>query len=66
MIQLDKILKSFSKTIDQLERLIATNNIEVDHNTQQIDHLQGKNLMLLAEAQAAKETAEKLKALVGQ
>ncbi|MDL5601771.1 hypothetical protein QS468_54300 [Bacillus subtilis] len=55
MIQLNKILKSFKKTIDQLEQLTATNNIEVSRNTE-----------LIAEAQAAKETAENLKALIGQ
>lgn len=66
MIQLNKILKSFSKTIDQLEQLTAANNIEVSRNTEQIDRLQEKNLILIAEAQAAKETAENLKALIGQ
>lgn len=65
MIQLNKILKSFSKTIDQLEQLTAANNIEVSRNTEQIDRLQEKNLILIAEAQAAKETAENLKALIG-
>ncbi|KKJ93986.1 hypothetical protein PK34_19975 [Stutzerimonas stutzeri] len=66
MIQLNKILKSFQKTIDQLEQLTAANNIEVSRNTEQIDRLQEKNLLLIAEAQAAKETAENLKALIGQ
>lgn len=66
MIQLNKILKSFQKTIDQLAQLTATNNIEVSRNTEQIDRLQEKNLLLIAEAQAAKETAENLKALIGQ
>ena len=66
MIQLNKILKSFQKTIDQLEQLAASNNIEVSRNTEQIDRLQEKNLLLIAEAQAAKETAENLKALIGQ
>lgn len=37
MIQLNKILKSFQKVIDQLEQLTATNNIEVSRNTEQID-----------------------------
>ncbi len=66
MIQLNKILKSFQKVIDQLEQLTATNNVEVSRNTEQIDRLQEKNLILIAEAQAAKETAENLKALIGQ
>lgn len=66
MIQLNKILKSFQKTIDQLEQLTATNNVEVSRNTEQIDRLQEKNLLLIAESQAAKETAEKLSALIGQ
>ncbi|MCO7557030.1 hypothetical protein [Metapseudomonas otitidis] len=66
MIQLNKILKSFQKVIDQLEQLTAANNIEVSRNTEQIDRLQEKNLLLIAEAQAAKETAENLKALIGQ
>ncbi|HEK2088997.1 TPA: hypothetical protein SMS45_004364 [Pseudomonas aeruginosa] len=61
MIQLNKILKSFQKTIDQLEQLTASNNVEVSRNTEQIDRLQEKNLLLIAEAQAAKETAENLK-----
>jgi uncharacterized coiled-coil protein SlyX len=65
MIQLNKILKSFQKTIDQLEQLTAANNVEVSRNTEQIDRLQEKNLLLIAEAQAAKETAENLKALIG-
>ncbi|KSW27004.1 MULTISPECIES: hypothetical protein [unclassified Pseudomonas] len=65
MIQLNKILKSFQKVIDQLEQLTAANNVEVSRNTEQIDRLQEKNLLLIAEAQAAKETAENLKALVG-
>ncbi|UXY92555.1 hypothetical protein LUZ100_gp19 [Pseudomonas phage LUZ100] len=65
MIQLNKILKSFQKTIDQLEQLTAANNVEVSRNTEQIDRLQEKNLILIAEAQAAKETAENLKALIG-
>ncbi|MGN2623845.1 hypothetical protein ACTCUN_11700 [Stutzerimonas balearica] len=65
MIQLNKILKSFQKVIDQLEQLTATNNIEVSRNTEQIDRLQEKNLLLIAEAQAVKETAENLKALIG-
>ncbi|WP_312484767.1 hypothetical protein [Stutzerimonas nitrititolerans] len=66
MIQLNKILKSFKKAIDQLEQLTAANNVEVSRNTEQIDRLQEKNLLLMAEAQAAKETAENLKALIGQ
>lgn len=66
MIQLNKILKSFKKTIDQLEQLTATNNVEVSRNTEQIDRLQEKNMILIAEAQAAKETAENRKALIGQ
>lgn len=66
MIQLNKILKSFQKVIDQLEQLTASNNVEVSRNTEQIDRLQEKNLMLLAESQAAKETAEKLSALISQ
>lgn len=66
MIQLNKILKSFKKTIDQLEQLASANNIEVSRNTLQIETLQEKNLILIAEAQAAKETAENLKALIGQ
>ena len=66
MIQLNKILKSFKKTIGQLEQLTAANNVEVSRNTEQIDRLQEKNLILIAEAQAAKETAENLKALIGQ
>ncbi|OUM22323.1 hypothetical protein B8W70_26360 [Pseudomonas sp. 1239] len=66
MIQLNKILKSFSKVIDQLEQLSATNNIEVSRNTEQIDQLQQKNMLLIAEAQAAKETSENLKALIGK
>ncbi|MDI4074357.1 hypothetical protein QK408_30065 [Pseudomonas aeruginosa] len=66
MIQLNKILKSFQKVIDQLEQLTAANNVEVSRNTEQIDRLQEKNLILIAEAQAAKETAENLKALIGQ
>ncbi len=65
MIQLNKILKSFQKVIDQLEQLTATNNIEDSRNTEQIDRLQEKNLLLIAEAQAVKETAENLKALIG-
>lgn len=65
MTQLNKILKSFQKVIDQLEQLTATNNVEVSRNTEQIDRLQEKNLLLIAEAQAAKETAENLKALIG-
>lgn len=65
MIQLNKILKTFTKAIDQLEQLTAANNIEVSRNTEQIDRLQEKNLLLIAEAQAAKETAENLKALIG-
>jgi hypothetical protein len=40
--------------------------VEVSRNTEQIDRLQEKNLILIAEAQAAKETAENLKALIGQ
>jgi hypothetical protein len=58
MIQLNKILKTFTKTIDQLEQLTATNNIEASRNTERIDRLQKKNLILIAEAQAAKVTAE--------
>ncbi|WP_174214560.1 hypothetical protein [Stutzerimonas frequens] len=54
MIQLNKILKSFQKVIDQLEQLTAMNNIEISRNTEQIDRLQEKNLLLIAEAQAAK------------
>jgi len=60
MIQPDKILKSFKKTIDQLEQLTAANNVEVSRDTEQIDRLQEKNLILIAEAQAAKETAESM------
>lgn len=66
MIQFNKIVKTLSKAIDQLEQLVASNNIEVNRNTEQIDNLQQKNMLLLAEAQAAKETAENLKALIGQ
>ncbi|WP_278348334.1 hypothetical protein [Stutzerimonas kunmingensis] len=63
---LQKILKSFTKAIDQLEQLTAANNVEVSRNTEQIDRLQEKNMLLIAEAQAAKETAENLKSLIGQ
>lgn len=48
------ILKSFAKTIDQLEQLTAADNVEVSRNTEQIDRLQEKNLLLIAEAHAAK------------
>ena len=33
MIQLNKILKSFTKAIDQFEQLAAINNVEVSRNT---------------------------------
>ncbi len=66
MIQLNKILKSFTKVIDQLEQLTAVNNMAVSRNTEQIDHLREANLLLMSEAQAAKETAENLKSLIGQ
>lgn len=42
MIQLNKILKSFKKTIDQLEQLTAANNVEVSRNTEQIDRSAAK------------------------
>ncbi len=47
MIQLNKILKSFQRTLDQLEQLISANQREVDTNSQHIDKLQEKNLVLL-------------------
>lgn len=66
MVRLNKILKAFNNAIDQLEQLTATNNIEVSRNTLQIENLQEKNLLLIAEAQHAKEIAENLKALIGK
>lgn len=66
MVRLNKILKAFHNAIDQLEQLTATNNVEVSRNTLQIENLQEKNLLLIAEAQHAKEIAENLKALVGK
>lgn len=53
MIQLNKILKPLQKTIDQLEQLTAANNVEVSRNTEQIDRLQEKNLILTAETLTA-------------
>ena len=66
MVRLNKILKAFNNAIDQLEQLTAANNIEVSRNTLQIENLQEKNLLLIAEAQHAKEIAENLKALIGK
>lgn len=66
MVRLNKILKAFNNAIDQLEQLTSANNIEVSRNTLQIENLQEKNLLLIAEAQHAKEIAENLKALIGK
>lgn len=66
MVRLNKILKAFNNAIDQLEQLTSENNIEVSRNTLQIENLQEKNLLLIAEAQHAKEIAENLKALIGK
>ncbi|MDX2352794.1 hypothetical protein [Stutzerimonas xanthomarina] len=60
MIQLQKILKSF------LQDHRPARTTDRRRNTEQIDRLQEKNLLLIAEAHAAKETTENLKALIGQ
>ncbi|WP_130906880.1 hypothetical protein [Pseudomonas sp. Sample_16] len=64
MVQLKKILKSFARTLDQLEQLISLNNVKVDQNTQEIDRLQQFNLTLMAEAQAAKNVAQNIRNLI--
>jgi hypothetical protein len=45
--------------------LTAANNLEISRNTEQIEQLQEKNMLLIAEAQTAKGTAENLKNLIG-
>lgn len=64
MIQLKKILKTFTRTLDQLEQLVAANNQKVDSNTQEIDRLQQLNLTLMGEAQAAKNVAQNIRSLI--
>lgn len=64
MIQLKKILKTFTRTLDQLEQLVAANNQKVDFNTQEIDRLQQLNLTLMGEAQAAKNVAQNIRSLI--
>lgn len=64
MVQLKKILKTFSRTLDQLEQLVAANNMRVDQNTQEIDRLQQLNLTLMGEAQAAKNVAQNIRNLI--
>lgn len=64
MVQLKKILKTFTRTLDQLEQLVAANNLKVDFNTQEIDRLQQLNLTLMGEAQAAKNVAQNIRNMI--
>ena len=64
MVQLKKILKTFTRTLDQLEQLVAANNLKVDFNTQEIDRLQQLNLTLMGEAQATKNVAQNIRNMI--
>ena len=55
-----------NKTLNELDRLMASNNLAVDENTRNIDKLQERNLMLMAEAQAAKNVADNIRNMIAQ
>jgi len=55
-----------NKTLDELDRLMATNNMAVDENTRNIVNLQERNLILMAEAQAAKNVSDNIRNMIAQ
>jgi hypothetical protein len=61
---LDKILKGFHKTIEQLDSLIVHNEAAVDANMEQIERLREENLDLTAEKQSAANIRNNLQKLL--
>lgn len=45
---------------------MATNNMAVDENTRNIVNLQERNLILMAEAQAAKNVSDNIRNMIAQ
>lgn len=66
MKNLNSILKTFQKTIAKLDALAESNESIVAVNTKAIDALQQCNLDLIAEQQAAKNAADKIRALIAE
>lgn len=66
MIQLNKILNGFRKTIDQLDRLIASNHAAVTRNDAQMERIRNESNALLIEASKAGEVSTKLKHFIGE
>lgn len=64
MVQLNKILKSFTRTLDQLEQLIAENHRTAALHGEQIDALQERQGILLSEAEKARSVSNKIKELI--
>lgn len=63
-LALSKILKTFNKTLTQLETLIQQNDAAVAENTAQIDRIQQTNLDLIAEKQQASNVRDNLTKLL--
>lgn len=64
MKQFNAILKTFTKTLEKLEKLQEQRNKQVAVNTYEIDKLRDKNLELIAESQAAKNVAHNLRQII--
>lgn len=61
---LDKILKGFNKTLNQLETLVTKNNSVVKANEQTIESLTTTNAALNGETERANNVAAKIRDLV--
>lgn len=65
MKQVESILKSFNKVVEQLEKVCTQNKYQADKNLSDIEKLQKNNASLLDEAEYAEKVQEKIKQLLG-
>lgn len=63
-LSLKKVLKSFTKTLDQLEQIVKANDQAIAENTAQIDRIRDTNLDLMAERQQARNVSDNLRKLL--
>lgn len=61
---LDSILAGFTKTITDLESLVAANNVKIAANGDEVMRLEDEVDALFFEAQQAGDIAERLRSLV--
>lgn len=64
MLQLNRILKVFTRALNKLEKLQAKHDENIQVNSQVIKTLQDKNLELLAERNAAAQAHRRISDLV--